>query len=355
MQPALELELVDNSTPAESLVGYKLMEGQWLVKKRIRYDDGISGGTTSACYLAEAEDGSFAFVKAFDFKTEELLGDTDHLEKMLREFNYEKRVHFFCNTKGINRVTKIYGADKVIVRDEVVHFIVCEWIDKSLRENQPPGDQEVPLYKRFLALRDIASALSQLHTVGIAHQDVKPSNAMCAPSELLKLTDLGSSSCQDIEAPPHDSDALVGQANYAPYELLYDYPHSTWIKRRCGCDLFLLGNLCFTSLVGGSLSLLVCHSLRPEHRPLAFTGQYSEVLPQIMDEQNFLIDAIIPERVPKEIANDVIKIIKSLCHPDPEKRGHEINIQRKNQYSLERYISAFDLLAIKARHLTKNG
>jgi eukaryotic-like serine/threonine-protein kinase len=335
---------------AELLVGRVLLN-QWEVLERIRHDDGISGNTRSACYKAKSKDGTVAFVKAFDFRHDELTVDTDSLEKKLREFNYERKVHELCKDSGISRVTRIYEAGKIIIDSEAVHFIICEWLDRCLREHQPPGCKTITLEHRFLALRDTAAALSQLHFHGVAHQDVKPSNAVCTDTGILKLTDLGSSSCEKLESPPHDLQPVVGQPSYAPYELLYDSPSVNWERRRFGCDLFLLGNLCFTTIVGGSLTLLSMHCVPERFRYPVFTGDYNQVLPYLIEAHDHMITPIIEEVVPSQLSAEVIQIIKCLCHPDPTKRGHKKNLasQNNNPYGLERVISHFNSLAIKAK------
>jgi serine/threonine protein kinase len=186
---------------AERLTGLVLLD-TWTVQQRIRQDDGISGSSRSACYRAISPKRDLAFVKAFDFRQQELGGDIDALERMVREYTHERNVHFFCRDQGVNRIARIYDAGKIIVDGAAVHFLVCEWADKCLREHQPPGDDSVSASDRFLAMKDAAAALAQLHYNGVAHQDIKPSNAVCTVGQV-KLTDLGSSSCVSIEAPPH--------------------------------------------------------------------------------------------------------------------------------------------------------
>lgn len=338
-----------NYGAAERLLGISLLD-QWKVAERIRHDDGLSGSSRSACYRAVSSDGRLGFVKAFDFRQEEMSGDTDSLEKMVREYNYERNVHIFCRDQGVNRVTRIYGAGRVQVDDEVVHFIVCEWANICLREHQPPGDGSVSISDRFFAMRDASAALAQLHQAGVAHQDIKPSNAMCFDLGQVKLTDLGSSSCERIDSPPHDLECLVGQPTYAPYELLYEYPPPSWRSRRFGCDLFLLGNLCFTSFVGGSLSCAALHWIPANLRHTEFAGNYTEVLPHLIEAHASLIPLMLEDKVPRPLLNDVVQLVSSLCHPDPSRRGHVKNLQfENNQFGLQRFISRFDYLAKKSK------
>src|SRR5690242_16798831 len=99
---------------AERLLDLTLLD-TWNVVERIRVDDGISGASRSACYRAVSRNGAPAFIKAFDFRRAELTEDTDQLERMVREFNHEKNVHFYCRDLGISRVTRIFDAGRIIV------------------------------------------------------------------------------------------------------------------------------------------------------------------------------------------------------------------------------------------------
>ena len=95
-------------------------------RERIRHDHGMTGASRSACYRARAECRRFCFlvVKAFDFRHRSTPDNTDRLgKKMVREFNYEKNIHNYCIDQHINRVTRIYAADKILGR----------WRDRSFR------------------------------------------------------------------------------------------------------------------------------------------------------------------------------------------------------------------------------
>ncbi len=339
----------NNTGAAEQLEGLTLLD-KWKVIKKIRVDDKGKGSSCTACYRAVSPKGDLSFIKAFDFRGEELAGNTESLERFVREYNHEKRIHFLCNANRINRVTRIFGAGDILVKGEVVHFIICEWADKSLLEHQPPGNKNILPETRFTSMRDMASAISQLHQIGVAHQDVKHSNAVCFRNSELKLTDLGSSSCETIDAPPHDLDQLVGQPNYAPYEHHYDCHPSEWRHRRFGCDLFLLGNFCFTSFTGVSLSHLALHCIQEELRPGKFTGDYGNIIPHLIEAHAHIPD-FLGFVIPEPLIRDVTDIVSSLCHPNPRLRGHKRNLDFNNQFGLERYITKFEILAKKARVL----
>lgn len=333
---------------AERLVGTTLLD-TWLVVEAIQRDPGISGGSRSCCYRARDQNGRSAFVKAFDFRRDEREHDIDFLDRCVRSFKHERDVHLYCRDRRLTRVTRIYGADRVLVGDEVVHFIVCEWADECLRERQPPGDKRVSLADRFVALRNAASALAQLHSVGIAHQDLKPSNAVFFQSGELKLTDLGSSACENLPAPPHDLQTMAGQPNYAPYELLYNDGARGWDAKHFGCDLFLLGNLIFTTLVGSSITIAVLHGLPRHLRPDVYDVAYSELIPTLIDNHEMIVPVLLGGVLPEELLADTNDLIWCLCNPNPAKRGHPKNVFRTgNPFGLERIVSKLESLARRA-------
>lgn len=342
--------------PASKLIGTKLLEN-WTVESRVSRDHSHSGFARSCCYKALDTQGRPAFVKAYDFRHEDVNASPDKLEEMLREFNHERRVHERCRDLRLNRVTTIYGSGKLIVDGDAVHFLVCEWADQSLRDTHPPGDQSILACERLLSLRNVAAGLAQLHGAGVAHQDVKPSNAMTFEGGV-KITDLGSSSCRDLPSPPHDDEWYCGQPGYAPYELLYRdkellYHDKTgaFYRRRIGCDLFLLGNLAFTSFAGYSITSLVLHGIDEKLRHTSFGGEYHEVLPYLIDAHYRLVpDFITFSGVPDCIRSDFESCILSMCHPDANQRGHQLNRAGKGaQFGLERYISAFDRMKTRYR------
>ncbi|MCP4488609.1 MAG: hypothetical protein GY820_15045 [Gammaproteobacteria bacterium] len=271
------------------------------------------------------------------------------MERMVREYNYERDVHKLTTDKKLTRVTRFIDAGKITVGDQVVHYIICEWADKCLRERYVPGDQEIPLDELLLILRKVASGIEQLHNAGIAHQDIKPSNAVCfsnGTDPKIKLIDLGSSSCIDISSPPHDQDSCVGQVNYAPYESLYGQAPLSWDLRRKGCDIFLLGNLLYTEIAGWSLSHLALHCL-PEHlRHTTFNGDYKQVIPYLIDA-HFNLAAVFEQYVTDdEICGELQTLVLELCHPDPLKRGY-----KRQGLRLNRVVSKLDLLSKKISYI----
>lgn len=336
--------------PADKLLGMTLL-GEWLVVERVVRNSTRSGEPRSSCYRATNAEGAQAFVKAFDFWYEDVAGDPLSLERMVREFNHEHTVHKICRDKKLSRVTRIFDASKVIVEGFAVHFLVCEYAPKSFADALPPGDSTVPAWERLSALHKVAAGLAQLHGLDVAHQDIKPTNAVSFACGSVKVTDLGSSSCRSIPPAPHDDFSFCGQPNYAPYELLYDQV-GPWVQRRFGCDMFLLGNLAYTSFTGYSLTAMLTGSLQESLRHTSPTAEYQLALPYLVEKHHewaplFLAQA---DTVPEIILEELTSLILTTCHPDPAERGVALNGRNpKVQYSVQRCVSAFDLMSRKCR------
>ncbi|WP_127564347.1 protein kinase domain-containing protein [Stenotrophomonas indicatrix] len=339
---------------ADQLSGRVLLD-RWVVVEKLRRDPGASSEARSVCYRAVDSVGNIAFVKAFDFKALERKGDIQKLEDMAREFNHEKRVHELCLDKRLGRVTRIYDSGNCDVGSETVHYIVCEYAPQSLRDAYPPGEPDVPASQRLAALRHVAAGLAQLHGIGIAHQDIKPSNVVAFDDATVKVTDLGSSSSMDLPPVPHDDYSFCGQPNFAPPELLYG-ESGTWYRRRVGCDMYLLGNLLFTSFVGHSLTYILSHALPRELRHTVYTGSYELVLPFWVENHYAIVPLMLKDCVPSKIVDEIASIVLEMCHPDPELRGHRRNrLGSGAKYGLERYISAFDRLSKMSSRIERNG
>lgn len=335
---------IEPPSRAERLAG-QLLNQRWLVIEQISRSKDDTGQTRSVCYRATNLDGQAAFVKAFDFHRD---ADTKKLQRNVSEFNHERDIHEYCLRLG--RVTQIYDHGLVQVDGYSVHFLVCEYADRSFRSYHPPGDEGVPASERLNGLKKIALALLQLHDSGVAHQDLKPSNAVHFDDERIKITDLGSASCTHLSAP-HDSDILVGQPTYAPYELLYRSPQDVWERqrRRFGCDAFLLGNLIFTVFTGGSLSVLLLHAIPEPLRPSQFDGGYDDVMPLLVTEHFALTRQILACFVPEVVLEQVSALVLSLCHPDPAQRGLGRGFERGERHlDLRRCIGTLNTLATKA-------
>jgi len=205
------------------------------------------------------------------------------------------------------------------------------------------------------AIHNVAAAIEQLHRANIAHQDLKPSNVLVfkLPGTYKrhhsKLTDFGRAWSKELEAP-HDAATFAGDPKYIPFELMYDSIPNNRNTYRFGTDLYLLGSLIMYLFSRIYVSSAVLDKLDPLHRPGAFGEPYSEVIPYLQNAFGATITEFA-EQVPETIRTELVGAVKQTCDPRPEKRGHPRSHPRSsNPFSLEKYISLFDLLATRLEY-----
>ena len=339
-------------TPAQQLTG-KELPGGWKVENLITQTAGQTGGHFSTSYIVR-NGNKKAFLKAMDYaKAFSELDPAMFLEPMTAAYNFERDTLKKC--ESLSRIVTVLDDGKIKIQENDPYSIVQYLIFELAQE----GD--VRSYMKFgkafdeaWSLRIIHSAavaLRQLHSVEIAHQDLKPSNMVIFEGGYSKLADLGRASDRN-KPSPHDDLKLAGDRTYAPPELLYDHIDPDWNRRRLGCDMYLLGSFVVFFYFGGvSMTHLLLNRLHTKYRPPKlngiYTGSYNDVLTYIQHYFTQIIREI--HGLESEYSEEIASSVKQLCNPDPEKRGHPIDIRRRhNPYNLERYISIFNRLASKA-------
>ncbi|MCZ2340313.1 MAG: serine/threonine protein kinase [Bacteroidales bacterium] len=126
--------------------------------------------------------------------------------------------------------------------DDGTPFLVMEFVDgpdfaRVVREQGPlPVDQAVAV------VLQAATALAYAHGQGILHLDVKPSNLLRGPDNVVKLLDLGLARRRDAVVPDA---ALMGTADYLAPER--SRPDATADER---ADVYSLGATLFHLLAG---------------------------------------------------------------------------------------------------------
>lgn len=338
--------------PAKLLKG-RILSGEWRVLKPIEKPSHATGGHFSQCYLVEStKDGTKAFLKALDYsKALESPDPARALQAMTEAYNFERDLLAKCKAKNMDRVVraladggiKIEGADA----GGVVQYLIMELADRDIR-SQLALSQQVDLAWKLRSLHHIATGMKQLHTGGIAHQDLKPSNVLVFEEAVSKVADLGTASAM---ATPSLNDELVfaGDWSYAPPELWYQHIDPDWKKRRLGVDVYLLGSMVIFFFVGLSATGMLISELHENHRPEAWTQSFREVLPYLQEGFGRMIDTFCSEIPEEGLCDPVREIVYQLCNPDPDQRGVPARIRGiESQYLLERYVSKFDLLARRA-------
>ena len=348
----------NSPSPAQQLTGKKLANG-WTVVEEISRSKSATGGHFSTSYIVQSKTGTLAFLKAMDYEQALKAPDPARaLQAMTAAFNFERDMHEKCRGKKLARVVTILDSGTVEPTNgepgEVVQYLIFELADGDVRSFVDIGRA----FETAWALRTIhqaAAALNQLHSINIAHQDIKPSNVLVFDKKRSKVADLGRASSR-TDISPHDEIDIAGDQSYAPPEFLYGDIPTGWESRRLGCDMYLLGSLVvFFSTSGFSMTHLLLANLSTEHHHKNWRGTYREVLPYLV-RGFFQVIRDIRNNVQQEHADKITECVKQLCHPDPGLRGHPRNmLSLVNQYSLERYVSIFGNLASRAEYSLKRS
>ncbi len=330
---------------AERLEGI-MLEGGWTVKSIVPKTIGATGGNFSVCYLVENVDGRKAFLKALDYSRALMAPDPAiALQALTEAFLFERDVLNKCRDARLDHVVVAIGEGKVIIPDAqdggVVQYLIFELADGDVRR-QATINQRFDEAWWLRSLHHVAIGIQQLHHQGIAHQDIKPSNVLIFNGNKSKIADFGRSAYRG-HTPPHEDLPVAGDPAYAPPELLYGFVDSDWSRRRFGCDAYLLGSLAVFFTLGTGTTPLLCKELPEEFNWNNWRGSFEDVLPYLNNAfQSVLV--IYRQSLPEPLRNDLSDLVEQLCVPDPRLRG-DPKKRVTDQFSMERYISRFDILA----------
>jgi serine/threonine protein kinase len=341
----------------ELLEGMSLNNG-WRVLKKLDRSESATGCFFSCGYIAENPDGVRGYLKALDFfsrLSEPIDPSFDlprFLEPLLNAFNFERNLLNRCKDRRLSRVVMALDDGAVTIPNvpppATVYYIIFELADGDVRSQMARAD-ELDIVWALRVLHQMAVGLEQLHSMNVAHQDVKPSNVLLFDDlTSSKLGDLGRAAEKGVE-PPHYDDPVPGDRGYAPPELLYDAVPNSWDAKRMGCDAYLLGSMIASLFTTVAMTPLIMMKLDERFRWMNWHGSYEEVLPYI---RAAFVDAIayVADEFPLELRSELTEALEQLCDPDPSLRGHPLNRRMRfgNPYSLERYISKFNTLASRA-------
>lgn len=136
---------------------------------------------------------------------------------------------------------------------------------------------------------------------------------------------------------------VPSDCGYAPPDQLYGFVDSDWNNRRFSCDAYHLGSMAVFFFLGVGTTPLLFTELPEAYHWRNWNGTYDEVLPYLKDAFQRVLECY-RQNLPTPLQKDLVEIVAQLCEPDPRLRGHPMD-RGLNQYSMERYISRFNLLA----------
>jgi serine/threonine protein kinase len=351
MQNADEFEEI-KMLNAKDLLGH--MINGWKVIDKIKKSASDTGGNFSIGYLVQ-QDGVIAFLKALDYSN--AFGCNNQaqiLNNMTNAYLAEKEILESCNGKRMKYVIRILDAGNYKGIDYLIFeradYTVHSLIDVSLKFDYAWS---------LRSLHNIATGVNELHTILIAHQDIKPSNVlMFNNNSLSKLGDVGRASSKTIKVE-HDEYACAGDRSYSPFEQLFGHIESDWMTRRFSCDMFMFGNLIYTYYNNISIVGAVFNKLPEDTRFGIGKNRYTyeSILPQLQygfDEALNQFNKHLPD---EQLRNELILLIRKLCNPNIVERG-EPNIKGPERFSLYKTISKLDYLSkmyeYKLRSLLKS-
>lgn len=337
--------------PAEMLEG-KILQGGWKVLNRVDRHERATGGFFSVGYIVKAKDGTIGFLKALDYsKAFEYEDPPSMMQWITSAFNYERDILKKCGENRLSNVVMALDDGKIKVDEveewNVVNYIILERADGDVRKYlELSATFDIAWILR--SLHHISKGLRQLHTHGISHRDLKPSNVLVFSERTSKIGDIGSAAYK-ADNPPIDELFLPGDKSYAPPELLYGESAQDW-QSRLASDLYLLGSMVIFFFLGVGMTNAWVSMIHYMHRPINFSGNYDEVLPYVRGAiGNVITD--LQNDIRSTLSNDVAEIVRELCEADPRLRGHPKNrIGFANPYSLEWYVSRFNMLASRAEY-----
>jgi eukaryotic-like serine/threonine-protein kinase len=344
---------VEFGNPAESLVGLTLTNG-WQVNEIIKKKPGETGGHFSVCYIVE-KNNQKAFLKALDLTS--ALHEPDFIgsiNSLSTAFLFERDLLFKCKNHHLSKIVTPLENGQYLFEGQPafmsVYYIIFEMADTNLRSHIAKM-ANFDLAWILRSLHHTAVGLEQLHKSGIAHQDLKPSNVLIF-NDTSKLSDLGRSSDKLVPSQ-NDRYTIPGDSTYAPFDLFYPGNIDTSdFNRRLASDLYHLGSLVFFYFLHLNLqqilwSEMVKHDLVKNLTKTDFVAD----LPYFQQGFSYALEILNVEikKYSENACNELMPLVRMLCEPDPRLRGHTTNIQEGNsQYSLERFITGFNLIAKKA-------
>jgi eukaryotic-like serine/threonine-protein kinase len=338
--------------PAENLVGQQL-NGKWEVTMLAPRPAFASGGTFSIGYYIRDDKGNLGFLKAINLlQAMQMWGATTQILRDLTDaYEYELKILRRC--QGADRVA--VAIDSGEYRDPLspipVPYLIFDKAEGDIRTQRVSSAYNLAF--RLRCLHHLAVGMKQLHSRKIAHNDIKPSNVLIF-KDSSKVGDLGRA-LDGESGSMYDGLLISGDRTYAPPELSYNNTAVLdWEQHRLGCDVYQLGSIIVYLFMDMDMNALLRDHIQPQFYIENWSSTYGDVLPYLMDgfaRGMTTLQQAIDRTHPAPMGERLTQVARELCNPDYAHRGHPLNrIHRKSQYSLERYISLFDLLATSAEH-----
>lgn len=341
-----------------SLEGRTLKSG-WRVKNKIEPKNNRQKGKFSVCYMVE-KDGEERFMKVMDINEHiHRLGpnesQADAFKRVLDQFVYERDVCNYCKGKHLSNVTTVITAGEEILDDQVfvpMYYLIFEKAEGDVIDAMEESAR-LDFAWRLRSLHSVAVGLQQLHTAGITHEDIKPSNILVFDKKsITKVGDLGCSTCETIHSPFEDN-PFPGDHNYAPPERAYGYHIADLKLSKKLTDCYLLASLITFYITGNSLNALIKQNLPETHAPGVFNGVFEDVLPYLDIAFVKALDQLQEDIPFDELKDAIVSIVRQLGDPDPNKRCRQSSMVQSPRSQIEKTITELDYACNRAEILVR--
>lgn len=342
----------------ETLLTGTVLKDKWLVGKSAKKTPGQTGGCFSITFeCTDIKLRKSVFLKVVDVNSaiinySRTMSIPDIMIKIAEEHNFESNLMDECKEARLHRVVVglDHGAVQIPGFSGPVLFLVFELADgdtHKMKSITPALNDRLTSDKWWLeTLHHVSTGLNQLHQKTIAHQDVKPSNILFFDSMGAKVADLGRAVKKGVTSSNLGKN---GDPIHSPPELFFGIRPTEWETRYLAVDLYMLGNLLYFHFSGGLTATAgLITRLEPTFNPYnGYRGTFQNAIPAleeafgrvVMDFRKDLVG-----HLPVIAADELTSILKELCQPDPEKRGHPKDklIKHGPKFSTYRYISRFN-------------
>lgn len=340
-----------------TLVG-RILKSGWRVVEKIEPKNNRQKGKFSVCYMVE-KDGQQRFMKVMDINEHihRLSPDesqADAFKRVLDQYTYERDVCNYCKGKHLSNVTIVLDSGDESLDDEVfvpMYYLIFERADGDVIDALEDSAC-LDFAWRLRSLHSVAVGLQQLHSAGITHEDIKPSNILTFDKKkITKVGDLGYSTCDTIRSPFED-DPFPGDHNYAPPERVYQYHIADLKLSKRLTDCYLLASLITFYTTGVSLNALIMQYMPESHRPDKFNGSFKDVKDHLDYAFSKALERIKEDIPFEELKETIIGIVRQLGDPDPERRCKlSENQSQSTRSQMERTISSLNYACTQAESL----
>lgn len=199
--------------------------------KGYKFIEKLAASKHSAVYLAEKESAGIKVVLKVLRQIPDLTDDIDAFDRFLQEYE------LIADLEHPN-IVKIYDLG---VSDDHAHIAMEYLSGGDLKQKMKEGisEQDAVDY-----LQQIASALAEVHKVGILHRDLKPGNIMLRDDGNIVLIDFGLAKRMRSNLKMTDQGEIFG----TPYYMSPEQGHANEVDARS--DIYSLGVIFYEMLTG---------------------------------------------------------------------------------------------------------